>query len=126
MAGAMAAPSRRPSAGTQPSSASSSRPTCSIRGRPACGTERRHRSGMDLAFSAEDEAFRAEVRRWLTERLEGPFAVARGRGGPGDEHELFDERLAWEQELGRADWIGVGWPKEAGGRGLSLYQQVIW
>jgi len=80
---------------------------------------------MDLRFSAEDEAFRAEARAWLTSKLEGPYAPVRGRGGPGDEHSLFDERLEWEQELGRAGWIGISWPVEYGGRGLSLTQQVI-
>jgi len=80
---------------------------------------------MDLRFSAEDEAFRAEARSWLTTMLEGEFAVVRGRGGPGDEHSLFEERLAWEQALGRAGWIGISWPTEYGGRGLSLTQQVI-
>ena len=49
----------------------------------------------------------------------------RGRGGPGDEHSLFEERLAWERALGRAGWNGLAWPKEYGGRGLSLVQQVI-
>src|SRR3954468_515585 len=81
---------------------------------------------MDLRFSDEDEAFRAEARGWLTEQLEGEFAAVRGRGGPGDEHALFEERLAWEQHLGSAGWTCVGWPKEHGGRGLSLHQQVIW
>ncbi len=80
---------------------------------------------MELGFSAEDEAFRREARAWLTERLGGEFAVVRGRGGPGDEHELFDERSAWERALGDAGWIGIGWPREYGGRGRSLTEQVI-
>ena len=36
---------------------------------------------MDLRFSDEDEAFRAEVRDWLEGRLSGEFAGVRGRGG---------------------------------------------
>ena len=48
-----------------------------------------------------------------------------GRGGPGDEHALVDERKAFERELGRAGWIGTGWPREAGGRELPLSQQMI-
>ena len=80
---------------------------------------------MELRFSSEDEAFRREARGWLTDQLTGPFASVRGRGGPGDEHELFDERAAWERALGDAGWIGIGWPREYGGRGLSLTQQVI-
>lgn len=81
---------------------------------------------MDLRFSDEDEAFRAEARAWLTTQLDGAFSGVRGRGGPGDEHALFEERLAWEQHLGANGWTCVGWPKEHGGRGLSLHQQVIW
>ena len=80
---------------------------------------------MDLHFSADDEAFRQEARGWLTDQLNGEFAIVRGRGGPGDEHELFDERSAWERALGAAGWIGIGWPQEYGGRGLSLTRQVI-
>ena len=80
---------------------------------------------MELHFSSEDEAFRREARGWLTDQLSRDFAVVRGRGGPGDEHELFDERAAWERALGSDGWIGIGWPREFGGRGLSLTQQVI-
>ena len=80
---------------------------------------------MDLRFSAADEAFRTEVARWLADNLVGDVAPLRGRGGPGDEHVLLGERRAWERKLGEAGWTCVGWPKEYGGRGLSLLQQVI-
>ena len=80
---------------------------------------------MDLRFSAEDEAFRAEIRQWLDDHLAGEFASLRGRGGPGDEHADFEGRRAWERALGRAGWTCVGWPREHGGRGAGLHQQVI-
>jgi alkylation response protein AidB-like acyl-CoA dehydrogenase len=80
---------------------------------------------MDLHFTPAQERFRADARAWLDDRLNGRFAVVRGRGGPGDEHELFDERWEWEQELGRDNWIGLGWPAEYGGRGATLVEQVI-
>lgn len=80
---------------------------------------------MDLRFDDADEAFRAEVAQWLANNLVGEFAPLRGRGGPGDEHVLLAERRAWERKLGAAGWTCVGWPKEYGGRGLSLMQQVI-
>ncbi|HEY5011443.1 MAG TPA: acyl-CoA dehydrogenase family protein [Acidimicrobiia bacterium] len=80
---------------------------------------------MDLRFGAEHEAFRAEAREWLTERLTGPFAAVRGRGGPGDEDACVEERRAWELELGAGGWIGLSWPKEYGGREASLLEQVI-
>ena len=81
---------------------------------------------MHLRFSAEDEAFRREVATWLADALGGEFASVRGRGGPGDEHAMLDERRAWERKLGAAGWIGMGWPTEYGGRGLPLLRQVIW
>lgn len=80
---------------------------------------------MNARFSREDEAFRGEIAAWLADNLSGEFAPLRGRGGPGDEHSMFEERKAWERHLGQAGWTCVGWPVEAGGRGLSLMQQVI-
>jgi alkylation response protein AidB-like acyl-CoA dehydrogenase len=81
---------------------------------------------VDLRDSADDQAFRDEVRSFLEDSLRHDFAAVRGRGGPGDEHALFDERLAWERHLGAHGWTCVGWPKEHGGRGLSLRRHVIY
>jgi hypothetical protein len=48
------------------------------------------------------EEFRAEVRGWLADNLVGDFAALKGLGGPGREHEAFEERLAWNQHLAAA------------------------
>ncbi|MBQ1089015.1 acyl-CoA dehydrogenase family protein [Streptomyces sp. B93] len=65
---------------------------------------------MDFGFSAEDEEFRAEVRAWLAEHVDGA----------GD-------RRAWERTLGKAGWIGLGWGEGGyGNRTASLTQQVAW
>ncbi len=80
---------------------------------------------MDLRFSPEDEAFRAEAREWLNDQLTGDFAVVRGRGGPGDEHSLFEERHAWERALGAARWSCLSFHEIYGGRDASLLQEVI-
>ena len=69
--------------------------------------------------------FRAEVRGWLAENLTGDFAAIRGKGGPGSEHEAFEERRAWDRHLAAHGWTCIGWPREYGGRGLSLAEQVI-
>jgi alkylation response protein AidB-like acyl-CoA dehydrogenase len=71
------------------------------------------------------DAFRQEIRDWLADNLTGRFARLRGTGGPGREHEFFDERLAWDRHLAAAGWTCVGWPSEHGGRGLSVAEQVI-
>jgi alkylation response protein AidB-like acyl-CoA dehydrogenase len=80
---------------------------------------------MNTRFSEEDESFRTEIADWLADNLSGEFALVRGRGGPGDEHALFEERHAWEKKMGADGWIGIAFPKEVGGRDLSLNQQVI-
>ena len=80
---------------------------------------------MEIRFSAEDESFRREVAEWLESELAGEFASVRGRGGPGDEGSLVDERKAWERRMGQAGYIGLAWPSELGGRGLPLTRQVI-
>ncbi|MDO9497624.1 MAG: acyl-CoA dehydrogenase family protein [Nocardioides sp.] len=80
---------------------------------------------MDLSYSEEDQAFRVEIRAWLEENLTGEWAELRGLGGAGRDHEKFEERLAWNRHLAAHGWTCVGWPKEHGGRGLSLWQQVI-
>jgi alkylation response protein AidB-like acyl-CoA dehydrogenase len=72
-----------------------------------------------------DARFRAEVRDWLETALSGEFASLRGTGGPGREHEAFDERLDWHKHLAAAGWTCLGWPVEHGGRGASVAQQVI-
>ena len=80
---------------------------------------------MDLRFTDEDEAFRAEVAAFLEAELSGRFAPIRGRGGPGDDYAFVEERKDWEKRLGEAGWIGLSWPKALGGRELTLMQQVI-
>ncbi len=80
---------------------------------------------MQLRFSEGDEAFRREVAEWLADNLSGEFAVVKGRGGPGDDDALIEERRAWERHLGAAGWTCIGWPVEHGGRGASLAQQVV-
>jgi alkylation response protein AidB-like acyl-CoA dehydrogenase len=80
---------------------------------------------MELAFSAEDEAFRTEVREWLAANLTGAFKDAGHIGGSGREHEGHEIRHEWEKVLGAAGWTCLGWPKQFGGRGATLNQQVI-
>ncbi len=78
------------------------------------------------ALPTDDDEFRSLVRDWLRTNVTGEFAALRGRGGPGDEDIGFDVRVEWEKVLGAAGWIGLGWPREFGGRGATVDQQIIW
>jgi alkylation response protein AidB-like acyl-CoA dehydrogenase len=75
---------------------------------------------MDLNYTLEQQAFRAEVRAWLeahapTEPLEHFDATRTG----------FEAHRAWEKTLKSGDWGMVTWPVEYGGRGLDLIQWLI-
>jgi alkylation response protein AidB-like acyl-CoA dehydrogenase len=78
-----------------------------------------------VQLTAEDEEFRGRIRGWLADNLAGEFAALRGLGGPGREHEHFEQRLAWNRHLAASGWTCVGWPPEHGGQGATLAQQVI-
>ncbi len=80
---------------------------------------------MKLRFSREDEKFRAEVVSWLSDNLTDEFEQLKFRGGPGDEHMFPAERKKWERKLAEGGWTCLGWPREYGGRGCSIEQQVI-
>ncbi|MFF8958763.1 acyl-CoA dehydrogenase family protein [Streptomyces sp. NPDC014894] len=73
----------------------------------------------------DEEGFRGEARGWLEAHVGEGYRGA--GGGPGSEHESLDTRRRWERELGRAGWIGLGWPTAAyGNRTATLLQQVAW
>jgi alkylation response protein AidB-like acyl-CoA dehydrogenase len=70
----------------------------------------------------DDVAFRAELRAWLAEHLTDAFREQRGM--------TFQEktavRRAWQKALFEGSWIGIGWPREYGGRGATLTQESIY
>ena len=76
---------------------------------------------MEIRFSAAEEAFRTDARAWLEAN------VPRDRRPVGaDLAALRDYDLAWQQRMFEGGWAGVSWPREYGGRGASLMEQVIW
>lgn len=71
------------------------------------------------------EAFRADVAGWMSANLTGRFASLRDRGHAGDGDALPDLRKEWERKLAEGGWTCIGWPREHGGRGLSVAEQVV-
>ena len=77
---------------------------------------------MDLTYPVETEPFRAEIRQWLVDNL------PEGWGTPGfsmskDEKREFNRQ--WVEKLYGGGWICAAWPKEYGGKGLSLMESVV-
>jgi alkylation response protein AidB-like acyl-CoA dehydrogenase len=78
-----------------------------------------------VSTDADDATFRQEVRSWLADNLVGEWADLKGLGSSGNGEEAYEERRAWNRHLAEHGWTCLGWPKEYGGRALSLSQQVI-
>ena len=74
---------------------------------------------MDLDYSREDLDFRERVRAWLSENVPD-------EARPAGVREACHFDLAWQRTLYDNGWAGISWPKEYGGCGLSLVQQIIW
>ncbi|HZA76841.1 MAG TPA: acyl-CoA dehydrogenase family protein [Acidimicrobiales bacterium] len=75
---------------------------------------------MNYHDSPEEAEFRAALRRWLAGNI------------PGDEPPEGDEEAratflsAWHRRLYAGGWLGLTWPVEAGGRGLSpIYEGIF-
>ncbi len=77
---------------------------------------------MKIQFTPEQEALRKELRAYFNELMTPELITEVGRtpgegGGP-----LFWQAM---EKLGKDGWIGVGWPKALGGRGLTEMEQFI-
>ena len=71
---------------------------------------------MDLTWSADEEAFRAEVRGWLETELAAWRSRHDDRILSGDTTEGFAQHLDWERTLFAARYAVVSWPEAFGGR----------
>ena len=73
---------------------------------------------MDLAFSADEQAFAAEVRAWLAAELEPPPAFA-------DAAEEIAWGRAWQARLAADRWVGIQWPSAYGGRDATPVEVAL-
>ena len=84
---------------------------------------------MDFAFTAEDEAFRTELREWLAANqaeFEAEFGASeRDMGGAGIT-KMYNKRRAWQKRMAAAGWAAINWPREWGGREATIMQNVIY
>lgn len=78
---------------------------------------------MNLADSHEDAAFRETVKSWIASSL--PEGWMSSVFEPVEEAERARFRLDWERKLYQGGWSGISWPRDYGGRGLSVMRQAI-
>jgi len=74
---------------------------------------------MQLTYTPEQQAFRAEVRAWMEANVpKEPLVTLECREG-------YDQHVEWERTLASGNWGMVTWPEQFGGRGLDLIQWLI-
>jgi alkylation response protein AidB-like acyl-CoA dehydrogenase len=69
---------------------------------------------MDFKLSAQEEAFRDEVRAFLDENLP-----------EGQSRADFKFLMEWNKKVRAKRWVGFSWPKEVGGGGGGIMEQVV-
>jgi alkylation response protein AidB-like acyl-CoA dehydrogenase len=80
---------------------------------------------MDFKFSEQDETFRHELRTWLEANVPRDWRDDGELADPDTKTE-FDRRRAWHRKLYDAGWMCIHWPKEYGGRGATILQQLVY
>lgn len=76
---------------------------------------------MDIRFSADEIAFRDDLRDWLGE-------VLPTLGDPPDRDDWTARRewdMGWQRKLYDAGYAGINWPSEFGGRGSTPTEHLI-
>ena len=76
---------------------------------------------MDLNYSADELAFRDEVRAWLRANLPAELREK----GERYAHLSKDDLMRWHRILAKQGWVAPGWPKEWGGTGWNVVQRYI-
>jgi alkylation response protein AidB-like acyl-CoA dehydrogenase len=76
---------------------------------------------MNLEFSAEEVAFRDEVRAFIEAKYPKHL-----KGKVLREDLSKDDFLAWHKIIGKKGWSAPAWPVEYGGPGWSATQRYIW
>jgi len=79
---------------------------------------------VDLSPTAEEAALREEIRTWLRANLPWEY----GKGLPPRFDDLAEEVAfgrEWQSKLAAGRWVGVGWPREYGGRGAGPVEHYI-
>lgn len=77
---------------------------------------------MDLTYTEEEREFRARLRAWLAEVLPGLPPKPSPDDWPG--RRAYD--AGWQRRLYDAGYAGLHWPVDAGGRGATPTQHLIY
>jgi alkylation response protein AidB-like acyl-CoA dehydrogenase len=79
---------------------------------------------MDFRPTPEEQRFRDDVRRWLESNLPPGWGTPEYRE-PVTAAEKVEATKSWQRKLRDGGWAGITWPKDFGGRGATIVEQLI-
>lgn len=79
---------------------------------------------MDFSYPAEAEQFRTELRDWLSANLTDELLAARRPAGR--DNAAIELLRRWSATMADAGWAAVSWPREYGGRGATVLEQLVY
>jgi alkylation response protein AidB-like acyl-CoA dehydrogenase len=79
---------------------------------------------VDFSYPTDVERFRAELREWLSANLTDELIAARRPSGHNNV--IFEKLRAWNRTMADAGWAAVSWPREYGGRGATVLEQLVY
>jgi len=80
---------------------------------------------MDFTLTPEQETFRADVRSWLEQNIPREWTRRVMASSEVPRPEAYEFLRSWQHKLYDAGFIGLTWPKEYGGRGLSFLEEMV-
>jgi alkylation response protein AidB-like acyl-CoA dehydrogenase len=80
---------------------------------------------MDLRLTPEQQSFREEVRAWLAANMPREWSSRLVASSDVPRAESYDLLRRWQRRLFDAGFVGLTWPKEYGGRGLTFLEEMI-
>jgi alkylation response protein AidB-like acyl-CoA dehydrogenase len=78
---------------------------------------------VDFTLTPDQHAFRDRVRSWLKTNIPPEWKALGSTEVP--RAEAFDFIRRWQRRLFEGGFIGVTWPKEYGGQGLTFVEEMI-
>ena len=79
---------------------------------------------MDFTLTPDQEAFRERVRAWLKANIPADWQRKIGSSDV-PRPEAYEFLRTWQHTLYDAGFIGLTWPKDAGGQGLTFMEELI-
>jgi alkylation response protein AidB-like acyl-CoA dehydrogenase len=80
---------------------------------------------VDFTLTPAQDALREEVRSWLKANIPRNWQARAMGSADVPRPEAYDAMRVWQRKLYDAGFIGLTWPKEYGGRGLTFLEEMI-